>query len=273
VSCFLPDCDRRARLVMRERRFDERLEQRMAVTRRGREFRVELHADEPRVHAARQFHHFRQIFTRGTGADDKAAGFELGHEAVIDFITVTVTLVHVLAIDLFSHRARLDWATLRTETHRAAEVRLFGALFDAAVTVVPRRYPRDHAVRCARIDLGAVRVLQADHVASEFDHRELHAETDAKVRHLRFTRITDGRDLAFGTAPAEAARHQHGVEMLEALDALRFDLFRVDVFDVDLGRRMNRRMAQRFDQRLVRLRQVDILANHADGDLVLRMFE
>ncbi len=117
---------------MRERGFDERLEQRMAVARRGREFRVELHADEPRVHARGSSIISGRSSPRGTGADDKTAGFELGHEAVIDFITVTMTLVHVLAVDLFGHRAGLDRAALRTEAHRAAEVGFFRALFDVA---------------------------------------------------------------------------------------------------------------------------------------------
>src|SRR5262249_7024722 len=156
--------------------------------------------------------------------------------------TMAMALVHVLAVDLFGHRAGLDRAALRAEAHGAAEVRLFGALLDAPFAVVPLGDQRDHAVFGVRIELGAVRALQADHVAGEFDHGELHAEADAEIRHLRFTRIADRGDLAFGAATAEAARHEHRVEMLEAFDALRLDFFRIDVFDVHARRRMHRRM-------------------------------
>src|SRR5690606_30750981 len=46
-----------------------------------------------------------------------------------------------------------------------------------------------------------------------------------------------------------------------------------DVFDVDLRARVDAGVHQRFGQRLVRFGQVDVLADHADGELVLGVFE
>src|SRR5690606_24005662 len=82
-----------------------------------------------------------------------------------------------------------------------------------------------------------------------------------------------GGYLAFGAALAEAARHQDGIEVLELVGAAGFDIFGIDVFDVDLGTRMDARVYQRFGQRLVRFGEVDVLAHHADRERVLRVLE
>ena len=44
----------------------------------------------------------------------------------------------------------------------------------------------------------------------DLDHGQLHAKTNAEIGRLFLPRITHGHELALDTAPAKAARHQHG---------------------------------------------------------------
>jgi hypothetical protein len=55
--------------------------------------------------------------------------------------------------------------------------------------------------------------FQAGHVAGELDGGHLHAQTNAQVRNLVFAGKTGGADLAFDTAFAKSAGHQHGVKL------------------------------------------------------------
>src|SRR5262249_56622380 len=74
----------------------------------------------------------------------------------------------------------------------------------------------------------------ATKVARGFDHRHLHAEADAEIRHTALAGVLRGADLALGTALSEPARHQDAVDMLQkrrwilALEHLAFDPVEVD---------------------------------------------
>src|SRR5581483_2557201 len=106
-------------------------------------------------------------------------------------------------------------------------------------------------MRRVRVELCAVRTLQPGTVARVLDHSQLHAETDAKIRHFALARIANRSDLALYTALAEPARHEHRMLVAQAIGAVALDAFRVDVMDVDARTRMNARMRERFGQRLV----------------------
>ena len=111
------------------------------------------------------------------------------------------------------------------------------------------------------------------HVARAFDHGELHAEADAEVGNAVLARQAHGLQLALDAALAEASRHQDRVHAAQAVDAFAFQHLGVDVVDVDLRARVHAGVGQRLGQRLVRFRQVDILADHRDVHFVLRMLE
>src|SRR5678815_3896100 len=61
-----------ARRLVLQRGMDERLEERMAAPRRRLELGVELHADEPRVHALRQLDDLGQALALGQCRDHEA---------------------------------------------------------------------------------------------------------------------------------------------------------------------------------------------------------
>ena len=64
----------------------------MAVTRVGSEFGVELAADKPRMHIARQFDHLAQLLAWRTRRNDQAGRFQLRHVMVVDLVAVAMAL-------------------------------------------------------------------------------------------------------------------------------------------------------------------------------------
>jgi len=107
----------------------------------------------------------------------------------------------------------------------------------------------------------------------ELDHGELHSQADAEVRDPLFARVLDRADLALDAALPEAARHEDRVGAAQAADPVRLDRLRIDVTDVDPAAGMDTGVDQRLGERLVRLGEIDILADQRDGDRVLRMLE
>ena len=55
----------------------------------------------------------------------------------------------------------------------------------------------------------------AGQVARRLDHRHLHAEADAEIRHVALAGELRRLDLALGAALAEAAGHQDAVDVLQ----------------------------------------------------------
>ncbi len=112
-------------------------------------------------------------------------------------------------------------------------------------------------------------VFDTGHVAGVFDHRQLHAQADTQVRHLVFAGVTDGRDLAFGSPVTKAAGHQNGVQIFQHAGAFAFNIFRIQVKDIDLGAVADAGVDQGFIERLVGVYQLDVLAHHTHGDFII----
>lgn len=70
-------------------RLDETAEQRMTVTGRGSEFRVELASDEPWM--IRCFDHFNQRTVAGATGNLQASLNQLWQQIVVHFIAMTMT--------------------------------------------------------------------------------------------------------------------------------------------------------------------------------------
>ncbi len=120
----------------------------------------------------------------------------------------------------------------------------------------------------ARAELGRARAFEPGEVARRLDHRHLHAEADAEIRHLALAREARRLDLAFGAALAEAAGNQDAVHRLEMLHrvALLEDLA-VEPVELDPDVIGDAAMAQRLGQRFVAVEEMRVLADDGDGDL------
>src|SRR4051812_1708741 len=98
---------------------------------------------------------------------------------------MTMPLAHgLVAVDRTRLRVGADVHVLRAQTHRAALARRVVALLFAFRRILPFRDQRDDGMRARAVELGAVRILEPEHVTAEFDARELHAEADAEIGNL-----------------------------------------------------------------------------------------
>src|SRR5690606_16847602 len=99
------------------------------------------------------------------------------------------------------------------EAHGAAEVALHVAALDV-VAARPLGHQAHHRIAGAA-ELRGAGLRQARQVTRRLDDRHLHAEADAEIRDLPLARELRRRDLALGTAFAEAAGHEDAVHALE----------------------------------------------------------
>src|SRR4051812_25041643 len=103
---------------------------------------------------------------------------------IVDLVTVAVALDDALStVDAACERPVLEHAFLAPQPRGAAELRLHVAPLDAAVAVLPLGDERDDRMRRLGLEFGAVGAVEMRDVPRVFDHRELHAEADAEVRH------------------------------------------------------------------------------------------
>ena len=119
---------------------------------------------------------------------------------------------------------------------------------------------------CLDVELSRIRIFQIANVAREFDARGLHSEANAKVRRARFARVGNRANHSFDAALAKAAGYENRVKVTQARFIIVFvhQVFRFDPLDVDPQVVRDAAVRERFAQRLVRIFQLDILADDRD---------
>src|SRR5690606_11502566 len=113
---------RRALRLVGERGLHVGIEQRVAVPGRGFEFRVELHAHVPGVHALRQLHDLRQVLALGERGDHQAGRAQLVEVVHVGFVVVAVALGDHVAVDAVRQGALGHVGALCAQAPGAAEV-------------------------------------------------------------------------------------------------------------------------------------------------------
>ena len=109
-------------------------------------------------------------------------------------------------------------------------------------------------------------------IARRLDHRHLHAEADAEIRHVALARELRRADLAFRAALAEAARHQDAVDVLEERRGiLLLEHLGLDPVEIDLHLVGDAAVRERLDQRFVGVLHAGVLADDRDRDLAFRI--
>ena len=157
-----------------------------------------------------------------------------------------------LTVDLARARVLGDLDRLRAEPHRAAEI----------LDLLLLRQQVDYGVVRLGIHLGRVRAIEAEHVTGELGDRDVHAEADTQVRDLALAGNAAGQDLPFPAAGAEAARHEHAVDLLEQRGRFfQGHPFRIDPAHLDLRTVMCACMLQRLVNREVRVLQLHVFAD------------
>ena len=115
-------------------------------------------------------------------------------------------------------------------------------------------------------ELRGVRPGEAADIAGILDHRALHAEADPEVRDAVLARVAHRLDLALDAAVPEPARHQDAVHVAEVrAGAVALDVLGVHPGHVHAGVVGDAAVSQRLDEALVRVLQLDVLADHRDA--------
>src|SRR5699024_7385910 len=121
---------------------------------------------------------------------------------VVEFETMAMALVNDgLAIHLAHATAFPEMAHLRAKSHGPPQVAGRITMLGRAGTVLPFLDQRDHGMRRAGLEFGRMRAGKPGHVAREFDHRDLHAETNAEIGYAPRAGKSRGENLAFDPAP------------------------------------------------------------------------
>src|SRR5207247_6288119 len=177
----------------------------MRLPRARAELRVELARDEERMLG--DLDDLDELLLRPHAGDPQAALLELAQVVVVHFVPVAMALLDdALPVEPGRGTALAEHDRIVAEPHRAA-LRLDRALFWQEI---------DHVVRRMRVELRRVGAREVTDVARVLDHRALHAETDAEVRHALLAREAHRLNLAFDPTVAEAAGHEDAVHAREA---------------------------------------------------------
>ena len=177
----------------------------------------------------------------------------------------------VLREDLASARPGAEHHFLGTQAHGRALVGLLGALLGTASQILPFGDHRNDRMRRGTVEFRAVRVRQTQHVATVLDDRNLHAETDAEIRHTLLARIAHSLDLALDAALAEAARHENRIHALERMSSMLLDVGGLDVVNVHARAALQAAMHERLMQRQIGVADLHVLADHRNVDLAIRI--
>ena len=189
----------------------------------------------------------------------------------VDLVAVAVALADPgRAVDLGDPAFRVEHRVIGAEPHRAAEIAVGLAPLQLVAAHPFGHQPDDRML--ARAELGRAGAGQPREMPRRLDHRHLHAEADAEIRHLPLAREARRLDLALGAALAEPARHEdavHAFELLHRLaprprrsrESIQSSLTAHIVGDAAMGHRLG--------QRFVAVEQVRVLADDGDRDLAL----
>src|SRR6266542_138876 len=239
---------------------DEAGEQGVRVPRARAEFGMELSRDE--VGMLGQLDDLHELLL---GPHPRHAQPVLLHAlqiVVVDLVAVTVTLLDdALAIQARGMTALAEHDRVEAEPHRPAlglEIPLLGQEVDDGMPG-------------GRVELRRVGAVEPADVPGELDDRALHAQTDAEVRHPALPGIADRLDLALDPAIAEAAGHENPVHVAEVGGrAVPLDLLGVDPHELDPRVVGDASMRQGLDEALVRVLQLDVLADDGDAGRLAR---
>ena len=219
---------------------------------------MELARDEPRVIG--QLDDLDEAALLERPGDDEPGGDQLVAVLVVHLVAVPVALVDDgLVVDVAGPRALGELDRLRAEPHRAAEI----------LDLLLLREQVDHRVRRLGVHLGRVGAVEAGDVARELGDGDVHAEADAEVRDPALARDLAGEDLPLPAARAEAARHEHAVDLLEQLGRLLVGhVLGVDPLDADPRALVDAGVLERLVHRQVGVVQLHVLADERDRDLL-----
>src|SRR5262249_29823808 len=222
----------------------------MRLPRPRAELGMELPGDE--VGVLGDLDDLDQLFLGPDPGDTQARLLEAREIVVVHLVAVAMPLLDdPLPVQARGQAALAQHDRIEPQPHRAA---LVGqpALLGQEI---------DHQVRRRRVELRGAGAGEPADIARVLDHRALHAQADAQIRHPPLAGVADGRDLALDAAVAEAAGNQDAVDAGELrLGAVALDVLGVDPLHVDARLVGDAAVGERLPRAVVRVLQLAVLA-------------
>src|SRR5262245_20485505 len=220
------------------------------------QFRVRLRAKEPGM--VGELYHLDELSVGRFSRKDQAGFGQAVFVSRVNLVPVAVTFGDGgRIVDAFSQRSRRQLALISSEPHRAAH-----RLDSEQVAQF-----EDHRVRRIGVELGRIGVLDAADIAREFDRRALQPQADAEKRLLFTARVRDGADHSRNPALAEPSRDQYRVNVVQEVfpPVAGHQVFALDPPKVDAQLVGEAAVYERLVEALVRIFELDVLADDADG--------
>ena len=257
-----------AAILPLDRGRDQPGEQRVRPGRPGAQLRVRLGGHEVRVRLARQLDELHQAAVRRGAGEDQAARRDLLAVLVVHLVAVPVPLLDLgqAAVRLADQRALREQRRVQAQPHRAAEV----AARDDVHLVGHRG---DHRVAVFSSNSAEFGALDPGQVPGALDHHALQAEAQAQDRDLVLPRVRTALILpSMPRTPKPPGMHTASTPCSASLAPPSVvAVVRGHPLDVHPGAVREAAGAQRLGDREVGVRQVDVLADQRDRDLVLRV--
>src|SRR5215813_6197822 len=243
---------------------DKRYEQWMWIKRFGFELGVKLTTKEPWM--VGKLNYLNELSIRRFPREYQPMSPKFVLVTRIEFVTVSMAFVNCWRpINPFCQRAFLKLAGVRAESHSPAH-----RFYSDQVAQL-----EDYRVRGVIIELGRVSALEATHIASEFDRRTLHSQTDTEVRRSFSTSIIYCSQHAGNTSFAKSSGHQDRIEITKTILPIRIvhQIFRLEPSNLYPKPVRNPSMDQGFVKALVGVLQLNILADYADAHCGVRFLD
>lgn len=211
---------------------DQTCEQRVRLGRAGLELRMSLSGHIERVHLARKLDELGEFAVRTLAGNAQTRFTQTVLICHVHFVTVTMTFSDMRgAVQFRDDGTFFKLSRIGAKTHGVSHVTIAG---DDVFLLL---HGCDDWGRAIGLELGGVRVLQAEDVAGVFDDHGLQAEAQAEGRQLVLTGELQGTDLAVDATDAEASGNDDAVDLVErgGRALLGLALIGGDPLDVYLG--------------------------------------
>src|SRR6476646_6788617 len=228
---------------------------------------MKLHANKPGMVFV--LDDLRQDAVGRHSGETHAALLETSLVRRVDFVTMTMAFGNFgRPIYLRYAAAAREHCIVGAKPHGAAEIAARAPLLQL-VALEPLRHQADDRFGC-RAELCRVGILDAAKIACSLEHRHLHYEANAEIRHVALAGELRCPDFSFRAALTESTRDQNAVDVLEKRRrVLAFENLRLDPVEIDLHLICNSAMGERLDQRFVGVLHSRVFADNGDGDVTL----
>lgn len=213
----------------------------------GGEFWVELVGDELWMFWG--FDYFYQGVVVGVVGNFQVGLFQLWQQVVVYFVVMVMVFDdYVFGIVVVYQGVGLQLVFLGVQVYGVVQVGSFGVDFGGVGCVLLFGDQVDYWMVVGFVEFGGVGVVLVEYVVGVFDDCDLYVQVDVQVGDFVFVGVLYGVDFVFYVVQVEVVWDQDGVDVFQQVGVLLFDVFGVDVVQVDFGVVLDVGVGYCFDQ-------------------------